>query len=443
MASITTGLLTTGSDFIGLDPAMKIIFDELTDNIVADSEGLDIYEQQMNVQTVESDGGRYISLSHYYQMPGSVGARLENDYIPEAGPPGFATSQIYMKKNMGTVQMSGEAYRRAKEGPGAFITWGKEALPSLVRRMTDNIDRQIFGYGQGIMARVSDASPSTTVLLTSVYGVSGLTQGYTLFNDGMTLRYGPNADASALRSGVATVKNVAKAGAAGTLTIDALPTSAAQNDYIFMGDSQATSGRDSGTVDKELMGFLGIVDDGTILSTFQGLARSGNGFWNAQTLDTSTGSYGSNLSEDALTDLDFDCVQLGNGRPSVLIASRSGWKSFWKTLRGDRMFTFTPGSIPNYKGGGMKMEVQLGDRTLSVLVARKCPPQVAFLVEPESFKRWHNAGFTWDDTTGSIWNRVTDANGRKDAYYATGYLSMATGNLAPAHNGLLKNMVAG
>jgi hypothetical protein len=57
-------------------------------------------------------------------------------------------------------------------------------------------------------------------------------------------------------------------------------------------------------------------------------------------------------------------------------------------------------------------------------------------------KRWHNAGFFWDDTTGSIWNRVTDSTGRKDAYYATGVIVFQTGCLAPRHNARIINLLA-
>ena len=444
MANITTGLQASGTDFIGLDPAMKVIFEEpLTDNIVAYSEMLDCWEQDLAVPVMETDGGRYIDLAHYFQLPGAVGARLENDYMPEATPPKFDNSQIYLKTNYAVIQMSGTAYRRAKQGPGAFISWADRALPDVVRRMTDNIDRQLVGTGQGILARVTDASPSTTVTLGSAYGVSGLTNAYLLFQPGMQVRYSPNADASSPRALVATVNSYAPTGTAGTLTISQLPTSAAQNDYIFPGDANATSGLDGGTLPKELMGLLGIVDDGTVLTTFQGLLRSTYpNQWACISIDSSTGGYGSVLSEELLMQADQDTYQIGNGRPDTLICSRSAWRSFWKTLKGDRMYTRGPTDDMNYIGGAKRLTVDLGDRTLEFRPSRKVPPQVAFGIERASLKRWHNAGFFWDDTTGSIWNRVTDGTGRKDAYYAVGAICMQTGCIAPSHNFLLKNLAA-
>lgn len=442
MAPITTGLQTSGTDFIGLNQAMKIIFSEpLTDNIIADSELLDVFEQDMNVQTDETTGGQFIQLAHYFQLPGTVGARAEMDYLPEPVAPKFDNSQIFLKKNQATVQMSGEAYRRAKQGEGAFISWAERALPDLVRRLTNDIDRQLMGYGQGILARVADASPSTTVNLTAAYGVAGLTNANLLFLEGQTLRYSPNPDASSPRALVAQVTLTSNAGTAGQITINQLPTSAALNDYIFNGDANATSGRDGGTIDKELMGLLGMVDDGTILATFQGLARANYTAWNCVSVDSSQTPYNQTLSEDVLMQLDQDVYQLGNGRPDVCVTSRSGWRSYWKSLKGDRLFPFTPGSGADYKGGGRRLEIDLGDRTLEMRVCRKCPPQVTFLIERASFKRWHNTGFFWDDTTGSIWNRVTDSTGRKDAYYATGLIVMQTGNLAPRHSGIVRNLL--
>ena len=241
---------------------------------------------------------------------------------------------------------------------------------------------------------------------------------------------------------VLKTSNITTTGAAGQITIDQCPTSAAQNDYIFPGDANATSGFDGGTLGKTLMGLLGIVDDGTVLSTFQGLARATYSQWNSVSLDTSTGGYGQVLSDEVLMQLDQDVYQIGNGRPDTIICSRSAWRSYWKSLKGDRMLPFQPGQKADYRGGGSRMEVDLGDRLLEFRVSRKVPPQVAFLVEKASLKRWHNAGFFWDDTTGSIWNRVTDSTGRKDAYYAVGAIVMETGCLAPAHSGLVKNLLA-
>src|SRR5215469_5265910 len=96
----TTGLQTSGTNFIGLNAAMKIIFSEpLTDNIIVDSELLDIFEHDISIPTEETTGGQFIQLAHYFWLPGTVGARLETDYLPVATPPQFNNSFIFLKKN--------------------------------------------------------------------------------------------------------------------------------------------------------------------------------------------------------------------------------------------------------------------------------------------------------------------------------------------------------
>jgi len=440
----TTGLGSSGTDFIGLNQAMKIIFSEpVTDNVIADSELLDIFEQDISVPTEETTGGQFIQLAHYFRLPGSVGARLESDYIPVSNQPKFDNSFIFLKKNQAVIEMSGEAYRRAKQGEGAFLSWAERALPDVVRRLTNDIDRQLMGFGQGQLARVGDASPSTTVNLISPYGVASLTNANLLFIEGQTLRYSPNADASSPRALVATVTAVNSGGTfnAGQLTIDQLPTSAAQNDYIFNGDANATSGRDGGTVDKEVMGLLGMVDNGTVLATFQGLARATYTQWNSVIIDSSVAPYNQTLSEDVMMQLDHDIYQLGNGKPDVVVTSRSGWRSNWKVNKGDRIFAFRAGDQAEYRAGGKEMLVDLGDRTLELRVCRKCNPENTFMIEREVMKRWHNAGFFWDDTTGSIWNRAVDSTGRKDSYYAVGLIVFNVGCLAPRHCGKIINLL--
>ena len=197
-----------------------------------------------------------------------------------------------------------------------------------------------------------------------------------------------------------------------------------------------------GRSQKELMGLLGIVDDGTILTTFQGLLRATYQQWNAETIDASAATWGGVLSDDLIIRLDQDVYQIGNGRTDTLACSRSAWRAYLKSLKSDRMYTMTPGESQDYTGGGRRLKVDLGDKSLELRAIRKCPPQSAFLLERESLKRWHNVGWFWDDTTGSIWNRVTDGTGRKDAYYAVGAICMETGCLAPAHNGLVRNLTA-
>lgn len=56
-------------EFGRLNHALKLIFQEpLTENIIDDSELLEIFENDMNVRTDEESGGKYIQLAHYFKL---------------------------------------------------------------------------------------------------------------------------------------------------------------------------------------------------------------------------------------------------------------------------------------------------------------------------------------------------------------------------------------
>lgn len=440
----TTGTqVSSASDFFGLNEAMKGIFeDPISQNLVSESELLDLFEEDPTIQVKETYGGRYIELAHYIADGGGAGARSESGYLPTPTPPTIKNSHIDLKKNLMVVEMSGQAYRRVKAGEAAFLDWAAASLPNAVRRLQHHLDRQAFGTGLGLMAQVASIA-STTITLQSAYGVAGSLDAALLFQRNDYIRLATGTDGAGLRANAAKVLAVDPV--AGTITVDAIPTSGAANDYIFLGDANGNNSRNpdgtgAGTVDTEMMGLLGMVDDGTLVATFQNLARSGLVEWQGVIVDSTQSGFAATLSEDLLTYADDQVFVLGGGKPDFLVSSRSGMRSYWKSLKGDRMFVDPRAYVGGKENAGMK--VLLGDRELQVRVTRKCPKDQTFLIEKASMKRWQVKGFQWDDTTGAIWKQVTDGTGRKDSFYAWGVYEAQLGCVAPRHNVRVTNLAA-
>ncbi|MCK5651201.1 MAG: hypothetical protein KAJ42_07485, partial [Gemmatimonadetes bacterium] len=192
--------------------------------------------------------------------------------------------------------------------------------------------------------------------------------------------------------------------------------------------------------DREFMGLLGMVDDGTVLPTFQNILRSSYRLWQALRIDSTADGFGGELSEDLIVKADDDVFVLGGGKPDLFVTSRANSRTYWRKLRGDRVINDPRGA---YAGGQSKpgTKIELGDRELVLKVARKMPDELAFGIQRNVFKRWQLGKWTWDDLTGSIWNRVTDGAGRKDAYFATGYLYIQFGCFGPRKSYQLYNLV--
>ncbi len=422
-----------------INEAMKIIFEEpLTNSITADSELLDLFEQDSNVQVNETTGGRFIEMAHYFALPAGVGARtLEGDYIPVPGGPKIRNSQVYLKKIEGTVEMSGDVMRRVRQGEGAFVTWASRALPDLKERIDNELDRMLLGYGAGIKALIDDANPDDadlTIGIDTALGIAGLEPAWLQFLEGESIVFGPTADGLNLRdSGAAYVIEDIDIDTS-HLVLGTEPTAnVLDDDFIFAGDA---AGHSAGS--KEIMGLFGMVDDGGILATFQGLLRSDYRLWQGQIIDGSAAPFNGELTEILLTKADDDTAIRGKGETDCLVMSRTTARNFWANLLNDKRLV----DPRSYAGGKKGLEMMFNNKTLTLKAIRKMPDTVVFGLDTSTLKHWRNTGWEWDDITGSIWNRATDATGRRDAFYAVGHIVMQTGCIAPAKNFKITGLLA-
>lgn len=432
---------TTSGAAETINQAMKIIFQEpLTNSIIQESEMLDLFEQDMNVEINQTTGGRYIEMAHYFTLPSGVGARrLEGDYIPVPGGPVIENSQVYLKKVEGTVQMTGDTMRRVKQGEGGFVNWARRHLPDLRKRVDSELDRMLFGDGSGVKAQVDDTDPdaSTTIGIDNLYGIAGYSDPWLAFMEQGSIVFGPNRDGSSLRDAGAAY-NIAEIDPDNNeITLESTVTAnVADNDYIFGGDSAGDSSAGGGK-DREIMGLLGMIDDGSILSTFQGITRSNFRRWNAQVLDASLSPYNGEMSESLLDAADRLLFMRSTANFDVIVMSRAAQAALWRNIKTDRRINDPRGTV---QGGRNPLTMQFGDREVQIRTPRKCPRNTVFCVTQETLKHWRNTGWEWDDTTGAIWHRVTDSTGRKDAFYAVGHLVLQTGNVAPHKNLRIDNL---
>jgi hypothetical protein len=128
------------------------------------------------------------------------------------------------------------------------------------------------------------------------------------------------------------------------------------------------------------------------------------------------------------------------GRPTSVFVNRSGQRSFWKNLKNDRVINDPKGT---FQGGVNKarLKMMLGDRLVTVAAARKVPASRAYGIDGSSIERFRIGSGRWDDTDGSIWNRVVDGTGRKDAFFAVYVEEEEMGASNPAGNFKITNLL--
>ena len=448
-APIGIGMAADTSTMADLDEALKIIFsDPLINNIVEDTELLDIFKVDMNVMADDTTGGRYIEMAHYFQLPAGVGARAENEYIPEPNDPRFENSRLYLRKIQGTVEMTGDVMRRVRSDEGAFLNYMERALPDLVTRLVNEIDRMYISDGSGVKARVASVTSAVTTTLVIVvdrtYGIDGLTSPYLQFMEGERCVFDPAADGQSIR--VSTnqslqLTDIDEDSNSLTFTgIAGLVAAVTAGDYIFSGDEAGASSGTAAGADREIAGLLAGVDDGGIIATYNNINRStaGNRLWKSIVIDASVAQWGGQLTEELLTYGDDEVATKGAGKVDTVVMARPAARGYWQSLKGDR----TMPDPRSYTGGKKGLSVLLGDRELQLKVCRKMPPELTFMLQSDTFRRLTLGTWEWDDRTGSIWNRVTDATGRKDAYYAVGNMYEQLFCMAPRKNVRIEGLTA-
>lgn len=426
-AGVLGAMATTATTDI--DEAMKVIFAEpLIDQTITDSELMAEFEGDTNVQTEETTGGRYIEMANLLQLPSGVGARAEGDYLPVPRGAAFKNTRVYLRKIMGVVEMTGDTMDRVRHDEGAFLNYSEQALPLLVENLKNDLDRQYAGFGAGIKARTTgtpvgpDVNGYYALGLKDSLGILGFEDPWLQFIEGDSIVFSATPAGTALKNpgtGQAAVV-VGLDEDTNTLTLSmaaGLAAAVAASDYIFNGDSAGSSSQASG-VDRELSGLLAAIDDGNIVDVYQNIDRtaSDSRLFRSIVIDGGAAPWAGAITEDLLVYADDVTRQRGGGKPDLVVMSLSAARGYWKTLRADRIFP----DPKAYAGGMLPLSVRMADRVLSIKTARKLPPQVVFGVQRNTFKRYHLGQWIWDDKTGSIWNRVTDGTGRKDAFYAVG-----------------------
>jgi hypothetical protein len=435
--------------------AMKIIFtDSVVEQYIMESEFADLIKRETSVPIIQTTGGRWVEMSHFFSSAGGVGARAENEYIPQTSQPDFKNSKIYLRKIMGTVEMSGDTMKRVTSAEGAFLDYMEKALPVMVQRISSATDRMYLGDGSGVRARINGALSNISgtiyrVPLDSAFGVGGLSGAWTLFSEGDLIVAAADAAGTTIRTGggarSAEVIDLVDDDANPALIVNfpngTLAGNWADNDYIAGGDEAGVDFIQASGEDREIAGLLAAVDDGGIINSYNGITRGAgeNRLWKGLVVDASNSPWNGACNEELLVYVDDQIHRRGGGKSDMILFSQSANRSFWKSVKTDRMFV-DPRSYTAGKPKGL--EVMLGDRTLGFKVARKLPPELAYMLEMDSFARLSLHQWEWDDTNGSMWNRIVDATGPKDGFFAVGIMYEQMFCKLPRHNARIEGLAA-
>lgn len=195
-----------------------------------------------------------------------VGARGDNKALPGAQQTRTIDAIVTVKHNYGRIEITGPTIRASRNDAGAFSRAVDFEVQNMVEGLRKDLNRQLHNDGTGKLAQVNGAVVGLVITVDN--------PGTLYFKKNMKLEIFDSAF-TVQRTGVAQITAVDAT--ASTITVDVVPTGTVDNDFIVR----------EGAKDLEIQGLRGIIDDGTVLATLQGITSATDPEWKAAVDDNS------------------------------------------------------------------------------------------------------------------------------------------------------------
>ena len=334
------------------------------------------------IDTNEKDvSGKLAYIENHFGRSTGIGARGDGGALPDADYQKFKKSEVPMKYNYGRVTFTGPTIAATRDDRGAYAKVIETEVEGIVKDLMKDINRQLWGSGYGVIARMGGPSvavedPYTVqkkycnnvaggdffgstfgskyidewATANASYGTGGYSFVSTTWSTGMTVLV---VDADALQiplTGVITEHSTGVYVTLGTTHTDPAPSPAeGAGDFLIRAGNLAsiTSGAAAGAARREMMGIRGIVTDtdvddaavsdgtdtGFASSTapasdsLQGLLVASYPWFKAQVMTASGGRYTSQRQlTPTLMQQMFDKVELKAGKdygPDMIITTHA------------------------------------------------------------------------------------------------------------------------
>ncbi len=318
-----------------------------------------------------------------------IGSRAENTDLPTAGNQGYVNSRITLKAHYGRITVTGKVMRAMKSDQGSFIRAVESEIKGAVTDLRSDINRQLFGTSDGVIAATTDGASSTTV----TFAVGTLASQKRQITVGMKVDIGDGTPFTSLATN-RTVESVA----ANTFVISGAAIDTTANSRIV----RAGNGG-SGAAQVELTGLQTIVDSaGALWSVDPATYPS----WSA-TETAVNGAISESIVETAIHDVDI----AGGAAVNLIVTSHGVQRAYSNLLTTLKRFP----STLDLKGGYKGLSITAGESgELAIKTDKDCPNGTAFGLTTSEIQEYQASDWEWMDEDGSVLNRVPN----RDAYEA-------------------------
>jgi hypothetical protein len=375
-------------------------------------------------------GGREVVYPAHVGRNTGVGAIAENANLPTAGNQQWVDFKIPFKYNYGRIQLTGPVIAQTQTNKMAFEKALHAEIMGAAKDLGRDRNRQAFGDGTGIIAIVNgQVSGGTVVTLKNCFNLSDTAAQINVsrfFAAGQILAFVTTGGAV---DAVGVVASVNVAANQITLTGSASITN---GDYVCrVSTSGSTAIGDTG-YGAEIMGLSGMVDDGTQVATYQGVARATYPIMDAGVVDLGGGA----LSLATMQQL-FDLVdQRSDGELTVGFWHHATRLEYLNLLVAAKRFNDERALKPDlgWKGGLKGNDIMFDE--IPLVADRDCPYGRLSVMDESQFFRYIAEEGKFADLDGRILLRVTGVDAYEGRYRIYDNLQYDAPNCA----GLLKNI---
>jgi len=356
-----------------------------------------INEKRVLMMRLEKDAGKTDVSGRHARVPvnirGSqaIGARADANGGPSLPTPQqqtFVELMIGYAFNYGTIRVTHPVIQASKNDRGAFIKAIGSEMDGIRRDLKNDVNRQLYGDGTGVLGVTSAAGADTTTLV--------LQSGHKVKN-GMILDIDDTLAGSSL-----VVDSLTCSGVSGNnVTVES--ESWADDSYVFREDNAGN----------EMMGLLGIVDSSTasttILTTLQAISRSTYPEWNSLVKDNSGTARA--ITEDLLDEAILDLQSTAEGDTSIMITSPTQYRKIAHLMTADRRYS------PEMELDGGFTAINWAN--IPIVWDRDCPrmgqrvidaadTDMIFGLDEAELSMYQLADWDFDDTDGNVLHRRQD-----------------------------------
>jgi hypothetical protein len=356
---------------------------------------------------------KYITL-HYDRNIGSA-AGSETVTLPTAGNQQYMQASVSMKYNFHTLSITDVALKASGRSKEFLVNVLESEYQGAKDDMQRQLSRQGYGDGTGVICRVNDASPDTTLTFDTPM-VGKYPTDYFSIGNGIMFASDTSGTSAAYTTITAITGNYDMTVTAGTGVAD--------NDYCFIAHNNGTTSPTVSNINAEIMGLKGLIDDGTNVATFETIARGTYIWWKSYVDDNST--------QRSLTDALLHSTFLEakkKGDPKYALTSFDVYSAYGQLLTPDRRYSDTMKLNGGFTG--------VSFNGIPVIADFDCPYDELYFVDPSTLSVEDLAPMSFLDEDGSILDRSsTQAIWQATLRY---YANLA--NSAPNKSSALRDVI--